>query len=55
VSKLLVIVQLLMGDIPERSVFVQAGLEKALLPYLNLTMVWRIYGGLGTATLLLSE
>jgi len=40
--KLLTIVQLLMGEIPERSVFRQAGLKQALLPYYKLTQAVRI-------------
>ena len=39
VTKLLVIVQLLLGDIPERATFDQPGLRTALAPYLNLTNV----------------
>ncbi len=39
VHKLTCIVQLLMGEIPERNVFRQTGLKKALRPYLELTMV----------------
>lgn len=41
-NKLLIIVQLLMGDIPERATFKQAGLKKALLPYLKLTQAARV-------------
>lgn len=36
------IVQLLMGEIPERSIFHQADLEKALEPYFQLTQAVRI-------------
>jgi len=42
VYKLACIVQLLMGEIPERSIFRQPGLEKALVPYLHLTQVVRV-------------
>jgi len=41
-SKLLVIVQLLMGEIPERNVFRQVGLQAALHPYFRLTQAVRI-------------
>jgi 26S proteasome regulatory subunit N3 len=41
VTKLLVIVQLLLGDIPERTLFDQPDLKAALAPYLNLTNVRR--------------
>lgn len=37
VQKLSIIVQLLMGEIPERSVFRQAALIKALVPYFHIT------------------
>jgi 26S proteasome regulatory subunit N3 len=37
VNKLAVIVQLLTGEIPERSVFRQATLRKPLIPYLHIT------------------
>lgn len=40
--KLACIVQLLMGEIPERSVFRQQGLKKALAPYLQLTQAVRV-------------
>jgi hypothetical protein len=39
VSKSLVIVELLLGDVPERALFRQAGLERPLRPYLQLTQV----------------
>lgn len=42
VAKLLIIVQLLMGDIPERSVFTQSDLRTALVPYFNLTLVGKL-------------
>jgi len=42
VHKLLCIVQLLMGEIPEKSVFRQAGLIKPLKPYLQLTQAVRV-------------
>ena len=35
-TKLLIVVELLMGDIPERAIFRQPSLEKALQPYLQL-------------------
>lgn len=41
VHKLIVIVQLLMGDIPERSLFNQPELRQALKPYLALTQAVR--------------
>lgn len=41
------IVQLLMGEIPERSIFRQADLKQALLPYLQLTQSVRV-GDLNT-------
>jgi 26S proteasome regulatory subunit N3 len=40
-TKLLVIVQLLMGDLPERSVFRTRGLELSLQPYLKLAVAVR--------------
>jgi len=46
VHKLACIVQLLMGEIPERSIFRQPGLKKALAPYLQLTQAVRV-GDLG--------
>jgi len=42
VYKLTTIVQLLMGEIPERSIFRQQGLKKSLQPYLELTQAVRI-------------
>ena len=42
VQKLLIIVQLLMGDIPERNVFRQTSLQSALVPYFKLTMAVRV-------------
>eukprot|EP01105_Mastigella_eilhardi_P015861 TRINITY_DN362_c2_g1_i1.p1 TRINITY_DN362_c2_g1~~TRINITY_DN362_c2_g1_i1.p1 ORF type:complete len:499 (-),score=191.20 TRINITY_DN362_c2_g1_i1:187-1560(-) len=45
-SKLSVIVQLLLGDIPERSLFSQRGMRHALRPYLDLTNAVRV-GDLG--------
>eukprot|EP00842_Homolaphlyctis_polyrhiza_P005573 jgi/Hompol1/6016/HPOL_000886-RA len=42
VNKLSIIVQLLMGEIPERSVFREANLRKALIPYLHITQAVRI-------------
>lgn len=40
--KLLIIVKLLMGEIPEKSIFTQKGLKKALEPYLILTKDVRV-------------
>mmetsp|Transcript_23529 Transcript_23529/g.34183 ORF Transcript_23529/g.34183 Transcript_23529/m.34183 type:complete len:535 (-) Transcript_23529:208-1812(-) len=42
VQKLLVIVQLLMGEIPERTAFSQKGMREALAPYLRLTQAVRL-------------
>lgn len=42
VQKFVCIVQLLMGEIPERSVFSQTGLRVALKPYLQLTQTVRV-------------
>mmetsp|Transcript_19316 Transcript_19316/g.28848 ORF Transcript_19316/g.28848 Transcript_19316/m.28848 type:complete len:498 (+) Transcript_19316:44-1537(+) len=42
VTKLLCIVQLLMGDIPERSVFLEKELERSLFPYFKLTQAVRV-------------
>jgi len=42
VQKVVVIVQLLMGEIPERSVFRQPMLKKALAPYLKITSAVRV-------------
>ena len=36
VYKLFIVVELLMGDIPERSVFRQPVLKRALVPYLHI-------------------
>lgn len=36
VYKLFIVVELLMGDIPERSAFRQPVLKKALVPYLQI-------------------
>lgn len=44
--KLLIIVQLLMGEIPERSLFFQPDLQTALKPYFHLTRAVRV-GDLG--------
>ncbi|KAK6916735.1 26S proteasome regulatory subunit, C-terminal [Dillenia turbinata] len=41
-TKWAVIVRLLLGEIPERTVFVQKGMEKALRPYFELTNAVRI-------------
>ncbi|KAF1336546.1 26s proteasome non-atpase regulatory subunit 3, partial [Globisporangium splendens] len=42
VYKLAIIVQLLMGEVPERSIFNQDDLRKALTPYLQLTNAVRV-------------
>jgi 26S proteasome regulatory subunit N3 len=42
VTKLLVIVQLLLGDIPERATFDQPALRRSLQPYLALTTAVRL-------------
>ncbi|CAF9937802.1 MAG: 26S proteasome non-ATPase regulatory subunit [Heterodermia speciosa] len=41
-SKLLVVVELLMGDIPDRAIFRQPSLEHAMQPYLNLVQAVRV-------------
>ncbi|KAL8128928.1 hypothetical protein V2J09_018083 [Rumex salicifolius] len=41
-TKWAVIVRLLLGEIPERTIFVQKGMEKALRPYFELTNAVRI-------------
>ncbi|GAB4828373.1 hypothetical protein Ancab_035371 [Ancistrocladus abbreviatus] len=41
-NKWAVIVRLLIGEIPERTIFMQKGMEKALLPYFELTNAVRI-------------
>ena len=41
-SKLLIIVQLLMGDIPDRALFRQPSLERAMKPYLDLVQAVRV-------------
>ncbi|KAL8788457.1 MAG: hypothetical protein Q9213_001680 [Squamulea squamosa] len=41
-SKLLVVVELLMGDIPDRAIFRQGSLEHAMQPYLSLVQAVRI-------------
>jgi 26S proteasome regulatory subunit N3 len=46
IQKMLIIVQLLIGDLPKRSVFNQKGLEHSLTPYLELTRAVRV-GDLG--------
>lgn len=38
-NKWAIIVRLLLGEIPERTVFMQKGMEKALRPYFELTNV----------------
>ncbi|ORX45525.1 hypothetical protein DM01DRAFT_1340032 [Hesseltinella vesiculosa] len=42
VYKFFIVVQLLMGDIPERSIFRQPVLKKALVPYLHVTQAVRV-------------
>ncbi|TPX56637.1 hypothetical protein PhCBS80983_g04383 [Powellomyces hirtus] len=42
VNKLAIIVQLLMGEIPDRAIFRQPTLRKSLLPYLQITQAVRI-------------
>ncbi len=42
VQKLLVTVELLLGDIPERSIFHQAHLKRSLAPYFQLTQAVRL-------------
>lgn len=41
-TKLLVIVQLLMGDIPDRAIFRQKDLKRSLHPYFRLTQAVRV-------------
>ena len=41
-TKLLIVVELLMGDIPDRALFRQPSLEKALYPYLRLVQAVRV-------------
>ena len=41
-SKLLVVVELLMGDIPDRAIFRQPSLENAMQPYLSLVQAVRV-------------
>ena len=41
-TKLLLVVELLMGDIPDRAIFRQVSLERALQPYLNLIQAVRV-------------
>lgn len=41
-TKLLIIVELLMGDIPDRATFRQPGLERAMQPYLHLVQAVRV-------------
>lgn len=45
-TKLLLVVELLMGDIPDRAIFRLASLERALQPYLHLVQAVRV-GNLG--------
>lgn len=53
-NKLLVIVQLLMGDIPERQVFRQKGLARSLQPYFKLAQSVRV-GDLAAFQTLMQE
>jgi 26S proteasome regulatory subunit N3 len=53
-QKLLVVVQLLMGEIPERSVFRQEGFEHALLPYFHVVAAVRV-GDMGAFERALAE
>ncbi|MCJ1447941.1 MAG: 26S proteasome non-ATPase regulatory subunit [Stictis urceolatum] len=41
-TKLLIVVELLMGDIPDRAIFRQPSLERALQPYLQLVQAVRV-------------
>ena len=41
-TKLLIIVELLMGDIPDRAIFRQPSLERAMQPYLSLVQAVRV-------------
>ncbi|KAL9582815.1 MAG: hypothetical protein Q9203_005331 [Teloschistes exilis] len=41
-SKLLVVVELLMGDIPDRAIFRQPSIEHSMLPYLSLVQAVRV-------------
>ncbi|KAL8874055.1 MAG: hypothetical protein Q9174_000560 [Haloplaca sp. 1 TL-2023] len=41
-SKLLVVVELLMGDIPDRAIFRQSSIEQSMQPYLNLVQAVRV-------------
>ncbi|OQR91890.1 26S proteasome non-ATPase regulatory subunit 3 [Achlya hypogyna] len=54
VYKLAIIVQLLMGEVPERSIFNQPELKTALLPYLQLTNAVRV-GNLEDFTAVLTQ
>lgn len=54
VQKLAVVVELLLGDIPERQIFRQAIMRKALAPYLQLTQTVRL-GNLAHFTNTLNE
>jgi hypothetical protein len=44
VKKVLVIVQLLLGEVPERSVFMQSEFKAVLAPYLSITQVRAVWG-----------
>ncbi len=41
IQKLLIVVELLMGDIPDRSIFRQPMLKRSLVPYLQITKAVR--------------
>jgi 26S proteasome regulatory subunit N3 len=53
-TKLLIIVELLMGDIPDRATFRQPNLERALDPYLQLVQAVRV-GDLGSFVEIVQE
>jgi 26S proteasome regulatory subunit N3 len=54
VQRLAIVVQLLMAEVPERSVFNQDGMRKALIPYLKLTQTVR-QGEISAFTQILNE
>jgi len=41
IQRLLIVVQLLMGEIPERSIFLEKGMTRELAPYLSITQAVR--------------
>ena len=53
-QRLLVVVQLLMGEIPERHIFLSKGMKTELAPYLAITQAVR-QGDLGVYTKIVSE